>query len=254
MMKDHSSKCPIGVCVPASALSSPLPDSVDFIELCAMDALYLESQQNFDLSISILAIRCLLPERLLVATLPDTITQFDDYLSSTARAFSTLGVKRLVLGSGASRNIPEGHDRTSFDKKWKMFASLSAKHWTASGLEVLLEPLIPAETNFINTIPHAERWVPFFNGIVADIEHVRDDPALSTLAKKKPDLIRHVHLSGISRRCPTDEDWPRIEAFLFTMLDAGARPSISFEIPWDKLAPHVDHCIDRVRFIVEKLT
>lgn len=251
---DNKSICPIGICLPIEGLSSSIINNVDFIELCATDALHLASQYNLNLNLPpILAIRCLLPEDLLISSLPDNKKQFEDYLDKTTKAFNTLGVKYLVLGSGISRNIPKNHDIEIFYKKWEMFASISKKYWMSNDLELLLEPLVPVETNFINTITDTEQWLSLFSGIVADIEHIGKDSMFPIFVKKEPNLIRHVHLSGMYRKCPTKEDWTRIESFLSTILDTGARPSISLEVSWKELAPNATYCIMKIRSIIKKL-
>src|SRR5262245_13585296 len=73
------------------------------------------------------------------------------YLAELARAAAEMGGDILVLGSPVQRNVPQGHTRAQADD----FA-LDALTHCLPALEqarvyLCLEPLTPAETNFLNT-------------------------------------------------------------------------------------------------------
>jgi sugar phosphate isomerase/epimerase len=129
------------------------------------------------------------------------------YLADLARAASDLGGNLLVLGSPAQRKIPAGHTRAQAED----FA-LDTIHQCLRALErssvlLCLEPLTPAETDFMNTAAEAV-------GMIRRLGHpnVRlhlDVKAMSAEPLPTPDVIRanaahtaHFHANDPNLRGP----------------------------------------------------
>ena len=75
-----------------------------------------------------------------------------EYLAELARAAADLGGDILVLGSPFQRNIPAGHTRAAGRRLRRSTRSRTAcRRWSETGVYLCLEPLTPAETNFMNT-------------------------------------------------------------------------------------------------------
>jgi sugar phosphate isomerase/epimerase len=130
-----------------------------------------------------------------------------DYLGSLAEACRDLGGDLMVFGSPMQRKIPPGHTREqattfvvdSFRRARSAFA--------ATGVKLCLEPLAPAETDFIQTAAEAV-------DILRQLDHPNfvlhlDVKAMSSEQIPIPDLIRqhakitgHFHANDANRRGP----------------------------------------------------
>lgn len=129
------------------------------------------------------------------------------YLSNLAQAAADLGGDILVLGSPMQRNVPEGYSREQATE----FA-LDTLSQTLSALEeakvyLCLEPLTPAETNFMNSAAEGAELIqrlahPF-------VKLHLDVKAMSAESQPAPDVIRanrdtlqHFHANDPNRRGP----------------------------------------------------
>jgi sugar phosphate isomerase/epimerase len=124
-----------------------------------------------------------------------------------AHAAADLGGDILVLGSPFQRNVPEGHTRAEADD----FAADTLSH-VLPALErgrvyLCLEPLTPAETNFMNT---AAEGVALCRKLAHPFVKLHlDVKAMSAEAIPTPDVIRanreflhHFHANDPNKRGP----------------------------------------------------
>ena len=123
-----------------------------------------------------------------------------------------LGGKIAVLGSGGSRRVPEGYDRAlaaeQFVRVLHICGDIAAQH----GMEIAIEPLRTAETNFINTVaegiemckradhPNVKCLVDFF--------HLFMNHETLDAVENSGGLIIHTHIArpNEDRRIPTTQD------------------------------------------------
>jgi len=130
-----------------------------------------------------------------------------DYLGELAKCCRDLGGDLMVFGSPMQRKIPPGHSREqavgfavdTFERAKSIFAD--------TGVKLCLEPLAPAETDFIQTADEAVEILrqiddPHF------ILHL-DVKAMSSEPDPIPDVIRrharitgHFHANDANRRGP----------------------------------------------------
>ena len=130
-----------------------------------------------------------------------------EYLADLARAAFDLGGDILVLGSPFQRNVPEGHTRAQADD----FALDTLSHCLPalerSRVTLCLEPLTPAETNFLNT---AAEGVALIKRLAHPFVKLHlDVKAMSAEAIPTPDVIRanrehlhHFHANDPNKRGP----------------------------------------------------
>ena len=118
-----------------------------------------------------------------------------NYLSALLDLCHDLTGKVLVLGSPKQRNILEGQ---TFDGAWQratdMFDAVLDQA-AGLGLTICLEPLSPAETDFINTVDEAMK-------MVRQIDHPNlkvhlDVKAMSSESKPIAEIIRSVHATDV---------------------------------------------------------
>lgn len=77
------------------------------------------------------------------------------YLEKLVRFAADLGAKVLVFGSPKQRSIAEGDDRIEATCRAVDALRAVAEACAERGVLFLLEPLAPAETNFVNTVEEA---------------------------------------------------------------------------------------------------
>jgi sugar phosphate isomerase/epimerase len=78
-----------------------------------------------------------------------------EYLKQLARFCADLGGEYLVLGSPKQRNLPPGADPAPFRARVAEGLRGVAETCGQCGVRLLLEPLNPAETNFLTTVEEA---------------------------------------------------------------------------------------------------
>jgi sugar phosphate isomerase/epimerase len=121
------------------------------------------------------------------------------YMSTVLDRAGRLGVKTLVFGSGAARNVPENFDRRRAKEQILDFLRMSADIAARHGVTLVAEPLNRGECNIINTIAEAMEYVtavnhPNFQCLVDTYHLWLEEEPLVNLEKAMP-WIRHVHLA-----------------------------------------------------------
>lgn len=123
-----------------------------------------------------------------------------------------LGGKIAVLGSGGARRVPEGYDRVlaaeQFVKVLRICGDIAAKH----GMQIAIEPLRTAETNFINTVAEGIEMCKAVDHesvkCLVDFFHLFMNGETLDAVKNSGELIIHTHLArpNADRRIPTVQD------------------------------------------------
>ena len=174
-----------------------------------------------------------------------------DYLSAEIDFCGDLGGGRMIVGSPQQRNVLPGD---TYDATWErtvdVFKRL-APHAETRDVILCIEPLAPAETNFIKTAEEARRLVeavdhPAFQ-MMLDVKAMCGDvePIPSIIRRSAP-YLRHFHANDESLRGPgsgqTDfgpivqaleeigyEGWVSVEVFDFSPgPEAIARDSLAY--------------------------
>jgi len=125
-------------------------------------------------------------------TTPDEATwaHTRDYLAALLDLCSDLGGKILVLGSPKQRSVPENQSPEGAWRRAVELLSSVLDKAGALGLTICLEPLSPAETNFINTVGEGMKMVREINHPNFKI-HL-DVKAMCSEDKPVPEIIRSV--------------------------------------------------------------
>jgi sugar phosphate isomerase/epimerase len=130
-----------------------------------------------------------------------------DYLIALARCCADLGGDVLVFGSPAQRRIPAGASRAQAVEYAVDTFRRASGGIADSGVKLCLEPLAPAEADFINTCDEAIAILDQLDRACFAL-HL-DVKAMSAEATPIPDLIRrhagrtgHFHANDPNRRGP----------------------------------------------------
>jgi len=130
-----------------------------------------------------------------------------EYLAEMARAAADMGGDILVLGSPFQRNIPEGYTREQAEDFALDSLSYCLRALEEGRVNLCLEPLTPAETNFMNTAAEGaamcRRLAHPYVKLHLDVK------AMSVETKPTPDVIRenkeyfrHFHANDPNKRGP----------------------------------------------------
>ena len=156
------------------------------------------------------------------------------YTEKTFERCSALGAKKIVFGSAPARALD---DQTTEEQGFARMADvlsgtivpLAEKY----DVTVVIEPLRAVACNFIHTLAEGARVVSDVSServrLLADTIHMQsneDDPdAILTYAP----ILRHVHISELSRVLPEDGYSPYVARVLRNLRMIGYEGTISFE-------------------------
>lgn len=230
-----------GICTKIENLELFADTGIDFVEVNATaianktDEAFAEAKAISDRFPGLVrACNGLVPSTLRL-TGPDV--NFDEIRTYTEKCFgrlAQLGVKIVVFGSSAAKQVPDGF---SHEEAWeqlvcvmRVFADEAQKH----DQTVVIEPLNTGECNIINTVedsvalmkatdrPNVRAHVDFYH-------LMQNGETLSQLAPLVPH-IAHVHIaSPVKRIVPTFDDGAHYGAFLKTLRENGYDGTLSYE-------------------------
>ena len=104
-----------------------------------------------------------------------SLEEYRDYMVRACARASRLGIRKIIIGNGKARWLI---DETSIQKESNFvdLLSLFAQICEENGVELILEPLGPDYSNYINTLPEAVRVVKATGSknlfIMADLRHL----------------------------------------------------------------------------------
>lgn len=130
-----------------------------------------------------------------------------EYLGELAQACADLGGDRMVFGSPLQRNIPEGLNQEQTNALFLDTLRQLIPHLEKTGVTFLLEPLGPAETNYMNTAREAVELLETLNhplfGLHLDVKALTaDEAAPADLIRKHANRMGHFHANDANRKAP----------------------------------------------------
>jgi len=168
--------------------------------------------------------------------------EYKDYLEHACQRANILGIKKVILGNGKARWLPEESSiqkESRFINFMRMFAEIAGEH----GAEVILEPLGPKYSNYINTLPEAVRVIREVHMpnlfTMADLRHMiwSGEPFEDIVAYVN--YVHHIHIdyptSYPQRPFPRLEDDYDYTEFLKKIMKSGYQDTLTVEadIPKD---------------------
>lgn len=147
------------------------------------------------------------------------------------------GVKRIVFGSGKSRQIPEGFDRSAARQQLvdilKQMGPLAAEN----DVIVVIEPLNTKETNFINSVAEGTEIAKEANHpnicVLADFYHMGMENEGPDSIRKAGALLKHCHIAEKEdRSAPGTTDYD-FTPYFKALKDIGYTGGISIEGRWN---------------------
>lgn len=169
--------------------------------------------------------------------------KIDSYVKAAVKRAHALGVKKLVLGSGASRNAPPGFSLERANKQLLNALDIMLKYTEPLNILLILEHLNNGESNLITSFREAAALVSRLNrpGLrsILDFYHFKLGNEADELIVKNIDLIGHVHYARTLGRCfPEYGDIPDSCEQLRLLKQAGYRGSLSMECAFPNMGDH----------------
>lgn len=169
------------------------------------------------------------------------------YMARACERAGRLGIQKIILGNGKARSLL---DETSIQREQNFLDELSAfaDYAAAQGIEMILEPLGPEYSNYINTLPEAVRVIRAAGNdnlfLMADLRHLyRGGESFEDIVSCA-EYLRHVHVDypGVwpARPYPTPEDDYDYAPFLEAVKRSGYDDTLTIEadVPEDWQSAH----------------
>ena len=162
--------------------------------------------------------------------------QLKQYMSRVIPRAAKVGIRTIVLGSGAARMVPAGFDRGLAREQLLDFIRMSCEFAAKHDVLIVAEHLQRGECNIVNSIDEAMTYVkavnhPNYQCLVDSFHFWLENEPLSSLHEAMP-WIRHVHLADTEGRVPPGEsDKHDYRPFFNVLKKGGYNGPISMESP-----------------------
>jgi len=230
-----------GICGGADSFEKAL-EGLDYIEESVGGALCpREDEAAFEAALAkcssavapVIAANCFLPGDL-KSTGPDVDCEaLDAYVATAFARAEQVGIRKIVFGSGGSRQVPDGFD------KGEAFEQLVAhlKRWgpiaAAHKVTIVIEPLQTAECNIINTVTEGAdlaRKADHSNvRLLADFYHMLCDGEGPDSLCAAGDLLQHIHVAEKEKRTAPGMEGDDFRPFLSALKEIGYDEALSLE-------------------------
>ena len=122
----------------------------------------------------------------------------ENFTRTALQRAAKLGCKTAVLGSGYSRQVPDGFDQSRALSQFESVVILAGKIAAEYGIVIAVEPLNYRETNLLNTYAETAdfaRKIGMDNvGVTADFYHIVQNGEGWDGLYQNADMLRHVHI------------------------------------------------------------
>lgn len=249
-----------GVCQPLASHALAKAQGCDYLECGVAELLpalpdddpqvQARMQAFADAALPIKAFNGFIPAALKVTGPDAPWGRVSDYLDAALRRAVQVGADVVVWGSGASRHVPDGFERSVAEEQVIRFLHL-AGHWAAKhGITIAIEPLNVKESNIVNSVAEgvsfAEKVAHPRVRVLADFYHMQeDDEPLDALSRFGP-WLAHVHVADTGRLYPGSGSYP-YAAFVAELNKAAYDGRISVECRWQDLEAEIGASVQYLR-------
>lgn len=173
--------------------------------------------------------------------------EYRDYMVKACSRAKRLGIRKIILGNGKARwllNEDSINMEGNFIDLLCTFAEIAA----TDGIELILEPLGPDYSNYINTLPEAVRVIHAAKApnlfVMADLRHLYRGGEPYEDIVVCADAVHHIHIdypeAFPERPFPTSQDGFDYSPFLTAVKRSGYDDTLTIEadIPADWTASY----------------
>ncbi len=217
------------------------PEGMDFLECTVGAMLPREDDAAFAADLPaltgacapFLAANCFLPGDLKTTGPVIDEAALDAYVDTAFARAKQVGIKRIVFGSGGSRQVPDGFDMEEAFQQMvghcKRFGPIAAKY----DITIVIEPLQLAECNIINTVTEGVRLAKAVDHpnvkVLADFYHMACDGEGPESIVAAGDLLQHVHVAEKEKRTAPGMEGDDLRPYLKALKEIGYDGMISIE-------------------------
>ena len=191
------------------------------------------------------AFNCFFPGTMRLTGPEVDFAAIETYANAALKRAALLGGKIAVLGSGGSRRIPEGFDRSAAGAQFARVLQICGRAARENGMTLALEPLNREETNLVNTVEEGAAFIRAAGEpgarLLADFYHLfKENEPLCHLTEAA-DILVHIHLArpNADRKMPEDEDLDTLRTWAETLCAAGYKGRLSLEGRFEDILPEV---------------
>jgi sugar phosphate isomerase/epimerase len=173
------------------------------------------------------------------------------WADTAARRAAALGISFLVLGSGASRKVPDGFDRGKAEEQFVAVCRRIGEAAHAHGVIVAVEQLNAGECNFLTKLAEVVAVVdavahPGLQA-VADFYHMARESEGPEAVAKAGARIRHCHIAERENRTAPGTKGDDFRPYFKALKAAGYAGGISIEGRWENFAEQAPRAISVLR-------
>lgn len=158
------------------------------------------------------------------------------YLEKVCERTARLGISKIILGNGKARSIRSPKDLEK-ELKFIQFVRMIADIAQSFGQELIIEPLGPKYSNYLNTIPEVVEFIGKVERrnvfTMADLRHMYWNKEPFENVVKYVTYIHHIHMdypvSFPERKYPTPEDGYDYRYFLDILKKSGYNDTLTIE-------------------------
>lgn len=178
------------------------------------------------------------------------------YVETVMARMAQTDTRLIVWGSGGSRRIPEGFDRTTAEQQFVKIAKKIARIARKHRITIVLENLNSTETNFINTVAEALTIVRKVHHpnlrLNADIYHMLkegESPAILAHTKR---YLAHVEIAEKEKRTPPGTTGEDFRPYLRALRAVGYHRNIVIEGQWENFPATAGHALSYLQQQVDE--
>lgn len=184
-------------------------------------------------ALPILAANALVPGDLKIVGPTVDFDRLTKYMTNVTTRAQRVGIKILVFGSGAARNVPDGFDRERAQAQIVKFSKMAADLAARAGVTLVVEHLNRNECNIINTVAEAMTYVKAvdrrnFQCLVDSYHLWTENEPLESLQSAMLS-IRHVHVADKDRAAPGESRTADYRPFFRVLKRANYQGAVSVE-------------------------
>ena len=178
------------------------------------------------------------------------------YAGTAFRRAARAGVRLIVWGSGESRRIPEGFPKARAEEQFRDLAARVARLAGVANIMLVIEPLNPGETNFINSLREGAEIVEAVGSsslrLLADIYHMLRSNETPADIERSGALLRHCHIAEKDKRTPPGTAGEDFRPFLRALRKTGYPGRMSLECGWEDMARQAPGAVAALRRQIEE--
>lgn len=153
-----------------------------------------------------------------------------------AKRAKQLGCYMIPFGAGKCRSIPEGADMAAARRRVADIVRAFSEVLAQEGILLVIEPLGPANSNFLNTLPEVDEFMKEVDhpncSSMCDLRHMhKTGEPLSNLTDFHP-IVKHAHIDyprGFDRYFPAPEDDYDYLPYVKALVDSGYQDILTVE-------------------------